>query len=65
MTRYVSEVLSMNRLWLYVDAAEAWIINMLEQQGFVCEATLRQDRCLDGRYSDTVVMGQVRRNVRG
>ena len=58
--RYVFEVLGMNRLWLYVDAAEAQTLNMLEQQGFVREAILRQDRCLNGRYSDTVVMGQVR-----
>ena len=50
----------MNRLWLYVDATEALTMTMLEQQGFVREATLRQDRCLNGRYSDTVVMGQVR-----
>lgn len=64
VTRYVFEVLRMNRLWLYVDAAEARTINMLERQGFVREAILRQDRCLNGRYSDTVVMGQVRRDVR-
>ena len=62
MTRYVFAVLGMNRLWLYVDATEARTINLLEQQGFVREATLRQDRCLNGRYSDTVVMGQVRRD---
>ena len=60
MQRYVFAVLGMNRLWLYVDAADARTINMLEQQGFVREATLRQDRCLHGRYYDTVVMGQVR-----
>ncbi len=60
MQRYVFEVLGMNRLWLYVDAAEAQTITMLEQRGFVREATLRQDRCLNGRYADTVVMGQVR-----
>ncbi len=60
MTRHVFEVLSMNRLWLYVDAAEARTINLLEQQGFVREAILRQDRCLNGRYADTVVMGQIR-----
>ena len=60
MQRYVFAVLGMNRLWLYVDAADARTINMLEQQGFVREATLRQDRCLHGRYADTVVMGQVR-----
>ncbi len=60
MKRYVFEVLSMNRLWLYVDAADAQTIAMLEQRGFIREATLRQDRCLDGRYADTVVMGQVK-----
>lgn len=60
MTRYVFEVLRMNRLWLYVDAAEARTINLLERQGFVREATLRQDRYLGGRHADTVVMGQVR-----
>ena len=62
MTRYVFAVLGMNRLWLYVDATEARTINLLEQQGFVREAILRQDRCLNGQYSDTVVMGQVRRD---
>ncbi len=60
MQRYVFAVLGMNRLWLYVDAAEARTINLLERQGFVREATLRQDRYLDGQYADTVVMGQVR-----
>lgn len=60
ITRYVFAVLGMNRLWLYVDAAATQTINMLERQEFVREATLRQDRCLNGRYSDTVVMGQVR-----
>lgn len=60
MTRYVFAVLGMNRLWLYVDATATQTINLLEQQGFVREAILRQDRCLNGRYSDTVVMGQVR-----
>ena len=60
MKGYVFEVLSMNRLWLYVDAADAQTITMLEQRGFIREATLRQDRCLDGRYADTVVMGQVK-----
>ena len=64
MQRYVFTVLGMNRLWLYVDATATQTINMLEQQGFVREAILRQDRCLNGRYSDTVVMGQVRRDVR-
>ena len=64
MKRYVFEVLGMNRLWLYVDAAASQTISMLEQQGFSREATLRQDRCRNGRYSDTVVMGQVRGETR-
>ena len=64
MQHYVFAVLGMNRLWLYVDAAAAQTITILEQQGFVREAILRQDRCLNGRYADTVVMGQVRRDVR-
>ena len=45
---------------LYVEAADAQTITMLEQRGFIREATLRQDCCLDGRYADTVVMGQVK-----
>ena len=64
MKRYVFETLTMNRVWLYVDAAEAQTISMLEQQGFSREATLQQDRCRNGRYSDTVVMGQVRGETR-
>ncbi len=59
MKRYVFEVLGMNRLWLYVDATEAQTISRLEGQGFSREATLRQDRRRNGRYADTVVMGQV------
>ena len=65
MQHYVFAVLGMNRLWLYVDAAATQTITMLEQQGFVREATLRQDRCLNGRSSDTVVMGQVKGRFRG
>lgn len=65
MQRYVFEDLNMNRLWLYVEAATAQTITMLEQPGFGREATLRQDRCLNGRYSDTVVMGQVRGDSEG
>jgi len=64
VTRYVFAVLGMNRLWLYVDVAEARTINMLERQGFVREAILRQDRYLDGRHADTVVMGRVRGETR-
>lgn len=60
MQHYVFAVLGMNRLWLYVDAAEAQTTTMLEQRGFGREATLRQARCLNGRYSDTVVMGQLK-----
>ncbi len=60
MQRYVFAVLRLNRLWLYVDAAATQTITMLEQRGFVREAVLRQDRCLNGRYADTLVMGQLR-----
>ncbi len=63
MQRYVFEDMNMNRLWLYVDATATRTINMLERQGFVREATLRQDRCRNGRYADTVVMGQLRGEV--
>ena len=65
MKRYVFETLTMNRVWLYVDAAASQTITMLEQQGFRREATLRQDRYRNGRYADTVVMGQVRDGTRG
>ncbi len=65
MKRYVFETLIMNRLWLYVAATEAQTISRLEGQGFSREATLRQDRYRNGRYSDTVVMGQVRGETRG
>ena len=64
MQHYVFAVLGINRLWLYVDAAEAQTITMLERQGFVREVILRQDRYLDGRYANTVVMGQVRDGTR-
>ncbi len=65
MKSYVFETLIMNRVWLYVDATEAQTINLLERQGFSREATLRQDRYRNGRYSDTIVMGQVRGETRG
>ena len=64
MKGYVFETLALNRVWLYVDAAVAQTITMLEQQGFRREATLRQDRCRHGRYFDTVVMGQIRDGAR-
>lgn len=63
MQRYVFEDMNMNRLWLYVDATATRTINMLERQGFGREAILRQDRCRNGRYADTVVMGQLRGEV--
>ncbi len=65
MKSYVFETLTMNRVWLYVDATDAQTINLLERQGFSREATLRQDRYRNGRYYDTVVMGQVRGRTRG
>ena len=65
MKGYVFETLIMNRVWLYVDATEAQTINLLERQGFSREATLRQDRYRNGRYSDTIVMGQVRGETKG
>ncbi len=60
MERYVFEALNMNRVWLYVDAAEFRTIKTLERVGFSREATLRQDRRLSGRYYDTLVLGKVR-----
>ena len=65
MKSYMFETLTMNRVWLYVDATDAQTINLLERQGFGREATLRQDRYHNGRYYDTVVMGQVRGRTRG
>ena len=65
MKSYVFATLTMNRVWLYVDATDAQTINLLERQGFSREATLRQDRYRNGRYYDTVVMGQVKGRTRG
>ncbi len=60
VTKYVFDALSMNRIWLYVDACDTRVIQRLERAGFTHEATLRQDRYSDGRYIDTVVMGLLR-----
>ena len=60
IAKYAFDALTMNRIWLYVDASNNQAIQRLEKAGFSREATLRQDRYRDAGYLETVVMGMLR-----
>lgn len=57
MIRYCFEELNLHRLFLRVYATNQQAIRSYEKAGFVQEACLRDDVCIDGEYKDIVLMG--------
>ena len=57
MIKYCFEELQLHRLFLRVYAENIQAIRSYEKAGFVKEAHLREDVCIDGKYHDIVLMG--------
>ncbi len=57
MIRYCFEELNLHRLFLRVYADNIQAIRSYEKAGFVKEAYLRDDVCIEGKYKDIVLMG--------
>lgn len=56
MIRYAFEELGLHRLFLRVYADNLQAIRSYEKAGFVREAYLRDDVCIDGQFRDMVLM---------
>ena len=56
MIQYAFEELKLHRLFLRVFADNAQAIGSYEKAGFVKEACLKDDICIDGVYRDIVLM---------
>lgn len=61
---YAFEELDLNRIELTTDEENARAIRCYERVGFIREGLLRRHRLVDGRFSDTVVMGILREDWR-
>ena len=59
MIRYAFEVLYLHRLFLRVFADNEQAIRSYEKAGFVREAYLKDDVCIDGRFRDIVLMAVI------
>lgn len=57
MISYAFEEMKLHRLFLRVYAENIQAIRSYEKAGFVKEAHLRDDVCIDGQYHDIVLMG--------
>ncbi|MBQ7774956.1 MAG: GNAT family N-acetyltransferase [Lachnospiraceae bacterium] len=57
MVRYCFEELKLHRLFLRVYADNVQAIRSYEKAGFVKEAHLREDVCIEGKFRDIVLMG--------
>ncbi len=57
MIRYCFEELKLHRLFLRAYADNMQAIRSYEKAGFVQEACLREDVCIDGEYRDIILMG--------
>ena len=53
-------LLSNNRIWLGVNAANERAVRAYEKAGFVKEGLLRQEQFRNGRYDDVVRMAVLR-----
>ena len=57
MIQYAFEEMDLHRLFLRVYAENIQAIRSYEKAGFVKEAHLRDDVCIQGKYHDIVLMG--------
>lgn len=64
LLRWGFDELNLNRVWLRVFDDNARAIRSYEKLGFQAEGRLRQDRFHSGRYSDTLLMGILRGELR-
>jgi RimJ/RimL family protein N-acetyltransferase len=59
--RHAFETLNLNRVYLRVYEDNARALSVYRRLGFKDEGRLREDRFLEGRYWDTLLMGLLRR----
>lgn len=64
LARWAFDELALNRLWLRVYEDNARARRSYEKAGFQVEGRLRQDRFHGGHYTDTVIMGLLRDELR-
>lgn len=57
MIKYAFEEMQLHRLFLRVYAENVRAIRSYEKAGFVKEAYLREDVCIEGKYHNIVLMG--------
>jgi len=62
MIQYAFKELKLHRLFLRVFADNAQAMGSYEKAGFVKEAYLKDDVCIDGVYRDIVLMAIINRN---
>lgn len=62
MVRYAFEELKLHRLFLRVFADNAQAMGSYEKAGFLKEAYLKDDVCIDGIYRDIVLMAIINGN---
>ena len=58
--RFAFEEMNLNRVYLTTDENNSRALACYRKCGFREEGRLRQDRFLEGRYWDTIVMGVLR-----
>ena len=59
MVKYSFETLKLHRLFLRAFADNERALKSYEKAGFVKEALLKDDVCIDGEYRDIILMGTV------
>ena len=57
---YAFERLGLHKVYAYVLAINPRARRAFEKAGFVLEGTLKEDRCVDGQYTDVYIMGRLR-----
>jgi RimJ/RimL family protein N-acetyltransferase len=64
LVKFAFDRMNLHRVYLHVSALHQGGIRCYEKIGFKREGVLREDRYLDGKYHDTVVMGILRGELR-
>jgi RimJ/RimL family protein N-acetyltransferase len=60
LVKFAFERMNLHRIYLHVSGLNQGGVKCYEKIGFKSEGVLREDRYLDGKYHDTLVMGILR-----